>query len=127
MSFLRAWHLVGDNERVGAQLKALKADDMGSYLAQVRASGLSSFEYLQNVFPASAPEEQGISLALAVTEQFLNGQGACRVHGGGFAGTIQVYVPTERVEAYRVYIENIFGPGTFTPLRIRARCAGRLG
>lgn len=125
-AFLRAWHFVGENQRVGEQLAALKADDIELYLKLVRESGRSSFEYLQNVYAASAPDEQGISLALALTEQFLNGQGACRVHGGGFAGTIQVYVPNERVEAYRAYIEGVFGPGTFTPLHIRALPAGPL-
>ncbi|MDC7222496.1 MAG: galactokinase family protein [Spirochaetales bacterium] len=125
-ALLRGLHFMRENERVRAMEKTLQDDDMDSFLEQVRASGDSSFKFLQNVFPASHPEEQGISLALALSEGFLNGEGACRVHGGGFAGTIQVYVPNERAEDYKEFMESFFGEGTVTALRIRSRSTCRV-
>ncbi len=116
---LRALHFLHDNARVEAQVEALRENDISTYLHQVGNSGRSSFCYLQNVYPGKSPEEQGVSLALNLTESFLHGKGACRVHGGGFAGTIQVYIPNERAEEYVKYMENFFGEGSVTPLRIR--------
>jgi len=124
-AFLRAFHFLTENERVVAQIAALRNDDIDEYLKLVNQSGKSSFQYLQNVFSPAAVEEQGISTALALTEFFLNGEGACRVHGGGFAGTIQVYIPLKIADDYIVYMEKVFGKGTVTPLKVRQTPAKR--
>ena len=118
-AILRALHFLHDNARVESQVEALKSDDIATFLHQVSSSGRSSFCYLQNVYAGSAPDEQGISLALNLTESFLHGEGACRVHGGGFAGTIQVYIPNGRAADYIRYMTPFFGKGSVTPLRIR--------
>jgi len=118
-AILRALHFYNDNKRVSAMVEALRDNRMEEYLNQVNSSGRSSFCYLQNVYPGKEPREQGISLALALTEEFLDGKGACRVHGGGFAGTIQVYVPNERADDYIGYMSRFFGKGSVTPLRLR--------
>jgi galactokinase len=120
-AFLRGMHFLRENERVSAMEKALKDDDIRAYLKGVDDSGNSSYKYLQNVYASSHPEEQGLSLALALTEGFLNGEGASRVHGGGFAGTIQVFVPNDRAGDYRNFMESFFGEGAATVLRIRQR------
>ena len=118
-AFLRAWHFAHETERPAALARAIKGGDMGAFLATVRASGDSSAKYLQNLYSIKAPREQGLFAALALTEDFLGGEGACRVHGGGFAGTIQAYVPLARLGAYRALMESAFGPGSVYPLRIR--------
>ena len=82
-------------------------------------SGRSSSQRLQNVFAVVNPQEQGLSLALALTERLLKGKGAWRVHGGGFAGTIQAFVPLDSLEEYRSAIEAVFGNGTCYTLSIR--------
>ena len=92
---------------------------MPAFFAVVRASGLSSALLLQNIYSNHAPLQQGVSLALALSEKVLQGQGACRVHGGGFAGTIQAYVPTELVEKYRETLEQVLGQGSVYDLQIR--------
>ncbi len=117
---LRAFHYLKENERVDAMEAALQDSDIEHYLDLVRESGQSSYQYLQNVFSPSHPEEQAISLALAMCSQFLGGDGAYRVHGGGFAGTVQVYVPLALTDAFTSKIENIFGNGSVTPLKIRS-------
>ncbi len=118
-ALLRALHFLDDNARVKNQVQALKDNDMATFLHQVNSSGQSSFCRLQNVYAAKEPREQGIGLALALTQGFLHGRGACRVHGGGFAGTIQVYIPNSRVDDYTHFMNGIFGDGAVTPLRIR--------
>jgi galactokinase len=118
-AFLRAWHFAGETERPDAIRAAIDAKDIGAFLSAVRASGDSSAKYLQNLFSAHAPAEQGLMVALALTEDFLNGEGACRVHGGGFAGTIQAYIPTQRLARYRSLMESVFSLGAVIPLRIR--------
>ncbi len=125
-ALLRGIHFMRENERVSAMEKALQRDDFPAYLKGVNDSGNSSYKYLQNVYAASHPEEQGLSLALALTEGFLDGEGACRVHGGGFAGTIQVYVPNERGEDYKAFMESFFGEGAVTVLKIRQRPTSRI-
>ena len=95
---------------------------METFLTLVNESGDSSWELLQNIYSAKKPGEQGVSLALALTKNFLssgNHHGACRVHGGGFAGTIQAYLPLDRLEEYQNLMEGIFGKRTLTVLRIR--------
>jgi galactokinase len=117
---LRTLHFFSENRRVDAMLAALEERDIDTFLALVRESGDSSWELLQNVYSYKKIIEQGVSLALALTKNFLaSGKGACRVHGGGFAGTIQAYVPMERLIDYRNLMEGVFGIGALTVLRIR--------
>ena len=116
---LRAIHFFGDDSRVEEQKKALKQDNFEHFLDLVNESGDSSYKYLQNVYSTSNVNAQGLSLALAITERFLKGDGACRVHGGGFAGTIQCYIPTDRIEEYSKTINAVFGEGSCCILNIR--------
>lgn len=118
-AFLRAWHFAHETERPAALAHAIRSGDIGAYLATVRASGDSSAKYLQNLYSPKTPRDQGLLTALALTEDFLDGEGACRVHGGGFAGTIQAYVPLARFADYRSLMEGAFGKGSVYPLRIR--------
>ena len=116
---LRAFHFFNEQQRVEEQRAALKKGDFDEFLKLVNASGQSSYDYLQNLYSTSAVAEQGLSLAIALTKQFLGDKGACRVHGGGFAGTIQCYIPNEMLEDYKKMIENAFGEGSCAPLNIR--------
>lgn len=119
---LRAMHFIGENERVRNEVAALSCGDIDAFLANVAASGNSSFKYLQNVYAASDVMHQNVSLALAISEEFLLGRaplGACRVHGGGFAGTIQAFVRNEVVEDYKRRMDAVFGSGSCSILRIR--------
>lgn len=116
---LRAHHFFDENDRVVSMMKALKEHDFRTYLSLVRQSGDSSFRYLQNIFSPRAADEQGIALALAMTESFLKDGGAFRVQGGGFAGTIESYIPIGRTEEYFGYMEKVFGRGCCTVLAIR--------
>lgn len=116
---LRAFHFFNEQERVGEQRAALKTGRFEDFLRMVNASGQSSYDYLQNLYSTSAVNEQGLSLAIALTKQFLGDKGACRVHGGGFAGTIQCYIPTERLAEYKQMIEKAFGEGSCCVLNIR--------
>ena len=118
-AILRAFHFFNEQQRVEDQKAALKAEDFEAFLKLVNASGESSYCYLQNLYSTSAVTEQGLCLAIALTKQFLNGEGACRVHGGGFAGTIQCYIPTNRLAEYKEMIENTFGEGSCCVLNIR--------
>ena len=119
-AILRAIHFFNENERVTTQAEALKAGNVEKFLEYVIKSGNSSFMYLQNVFTTKNVSEQGLSLALAITDSVLAGKGcAFRVHGGGFAGTIQAFVKTELVEKYRKAIDSAFGAGACHVLRIR--------
>ena len=115
-AILRALHYFAENKRVLAQRDALKKGDADTFFANVTASGKSSFEYLQNVYSNRNISEQGISLALAISERFGS---VCRVHGGGFAGTIQAYVPAKQAFAYRDTINAVFGKNACMFLRIR--------
>lgn len=116
---LRAFHFFNEHQRVLDQHKALKAGDFEGFLKLVNASGQSSYDYLQNLYSTSAVAEQGLSLAIALTKQFLGDKGACRVHGGGFAGTIQCYIPTDMLDSYKQMIEKTFGEGSCCVLNIR--------
>ncbi|MDR2246057.1 MAG: galactokinase [Treponema sp.] len=148
-ALLRSLHFFRENERVDAMLKVLQemeapksAEDnretqMSRFLALVNESGDSSWELLQNIFAPRNPREQALALALALTREFFDKRdkegekgakgesrgkrtrGACRVHGGGFAGTIQAYIPPGVLPAYRSTMEALFGPGAVTELRIR--------
>ena len=124
---LRALHFVRENNRVGEIRAALKMGDVNAFLNGVLASGNSSFEYLQNVFTTINVKEQGLSLALALTDGYLKGKGcAYRVHGGGFAGTIQVFIKNELIPGYVEMIDSVFGKGSAMELKIRPVGATRL-
>ena len=124
---LRALHFMEENKRVAKQKAALESGDLDAFFAEVIASGKSSFCYLQNVYTTKNLSEQGLSLALCLAEGYLSGKrGAYRVHGGGFAGTIQAYVPTTEVEGYRKLMDSVFGEGKCIVLRIRPEGAVRI-
>ena len=116
---LRAMHFYDDNRRAIAERDALKAGDFDLFLKLVNESGRSSFMKLQNVFSTLNVKEQGLTLALALTESVLNGRGACRVHGGGFGGTIQAFVPNDLLDEYKSKIESVFGEGNCYVLNVR--------
>ena len=118
-AILRALHFIDENDRVPIQAAALGDGRFSDYLGLVSASGDSSWRLLQNCYSPAAPLDQGIPLALALTERFLAGQGACRVHGGGFAGTIQAYIPDQRLGEYQRFMDPVFGPESVLPLRLR--------
>ena len=119
-SVLRAFHFINEQKRVYKQLNALKEEDFEEFLSLVNESGNSSYDYLQNLYSTSNVNEQGLSLAIALTRQFLGSRGACRVHGGGFAGTIQCYIPTDRLKEYKEMIEKVFGENSCSVLNIRS-------
>ena len=116
---LRAYHFYKENARVPQQVAALKAGDFARFLSLVKESGYSSWMYLQNVIPAGYREHQDVALALALCEHYLEGKGAYRVHGGGFAGTVQAFVPFELLEAFRSGIDAVLGEGACHVLSIR--------
>ena len=119
-AILRAIHYLNENERVARQVEALENEDLDAFFKDVIASGMSSFRFLQNVYTVKNVAEQGLSLALAVSEQVLLGKKAAwRVHGGGFAGTIQAFVPAEESANYKAEIEKVFGEGNCIALRVR--------
>ena len=114
---LRAIHFFEENNRVPQQVAALERGDFTAFLGLVNESGHSSWQYLQNVI--AHPHRQEMALTLALCRRLLNGQGACRVHGGGFAGTVQAFVPEDRLESFRSGIEAVLGQGTCHVLNIR--------
>ena len=116
---LRAIHVFDDNRRVRRQVKALQENRFEDFLHEVRASGVSSWQYLQNVIPTGAVRGQALAFALSQAERLLEGRGACRVHGGGFAGTIQTYVPMELLPRFREGMEAALGQGSCHVLSIR--------
>lgn len=116
---LRALHFFDENERVDKLVAAIKADRFSDFLKLINASGESSYKYLQNVFAASLPHQQSVSLALYMCDTLLAGEGASRVHGGGFAGTVQAFVPKERLDGFIAGIEEVFGEGSCHVLDIR--------
>ena len=119
-AIMRALHFFAENRRVSLQKEALAKGDLDKFFENVIASGRSSFCYLQNVYTCKNLTEQGLSLALCLAERVLGGKKAAwRVHGGGFAGTIQAFVPTEDVEAFRATMDAAFGEGRCMVLRIR--------
>ena len=116
---LRSIHFFDDNRRAVEEKKTLQNGDFNGFLNLVRESGRSSFMFLQNVYAASAPVEQGLSIALALSGKVLGDRGAYRVHGGGFGGTIQAFVPNDLLESYISTIEGVFGKGSCYVLKIR--------
>lgn len=119
-AILRAAHYFGDNKRVGKEVEALDAKDFTGFLQLVRESGKSSAQLLQNLYSTKKTDEQGIPLALMVGERILGEKGACRVHGGGFAGTMQAFVPNELVDSYKKAMASLFGEGCCYVLNIRS-------
>jgi galactokinase len=125
-AILRAIHFQGDNQRVVDEVAALERNDFKAFLGMVIDSGFSSYMYNQNIFPVNNVREQGVSLALALSELVLKGKGAWRVHGGGFAGTIQAFVPQNLIEKYITTLEHIYGKGSCHSLFIRPKGAGKV-
>lgn len=116
---LRAVHFFGDNYRAKAETECLENNDFDGFLALVNESGESSMNYLQNLYSCRKPAEQAIPIAIMAGKRVLGGKGAIRVHGGGFAGTIQAFVPVELIERYKAEMDRIFGQNSCYVMRIR--------
>ena len=116
---LRAVHFYSENKRVPLQVAALESGDFETFLELVKESGRSSWVYLQNVTPAGYKEHQDMALALALCERYLKGRGASRVHGGGFAGTVQAFVPFDLLDEFKTGIDAVLGDGACHVLSIR--------
>lgn len=116
---LRAFHVYADNDRVAKQVAALHDGDFGTFLCLVNESGCSSWEYLQNVIPAGYKEHQEVGVTIAAAKHLLGDKGAVRVHGGGFAGTVQAFVPVEMLDEFKAGMEAILGEGRCHILSIR--------
>ncbi len=117
---LRAIHFYQDNARVPQQVAALREGNFDRFLALIKESGHSSYMYLQNVIPAGYKEHQDVAVALALCEHYLQGRGAYRVHGGGFAGTVQAFVPFDLLESFRAGMDAALGEGACHVLSIRS-------
>ena len=118
-AILRAIHFFQENKRVLKQVEALKRNDFDTFLRLTSESGRSSWMYLQNITPTGAVEHQDVAVALALCETLLEGRGAFRVHGGGFAGTVQAFVPMDMLENFKAGIEQVLGEGKCHVLTIR--------
>ena len=118
-AILRAIHFYQENKRVQRQAQALREGDFDTFLGLVSESGRSSWMYLQNITPAGATEHQDVAVALALCDTLLQGRGAYRVHGGGFAGTVQAFVPTDMLDGFKTGIERVLGEGKCHVLSIR--------
>jgi len=116
---MRAIHFYSENARVPQQVAALENGDFDTFLQLVKQSGYSSYMYLQNVVPAGYTAHQDVAVALALCEHYLQGKGAYRVHGGGFAGTVQAFVPFDILESFRCGIDGVLGEGACHVLSIR--------
>jgi galactokinase len=125
-AILRAIHFQGDNQRVVDEVASLERNDFKAFLGMVVDSGFSSYMYNQNIYPVNNVKEQGVSLALALSEMVLKGEGAWRVHGGGFAGTIQAFVPQKLLDKYVTSLEHVYGKGSCHKLFIRHQGAGKV-
>lgn len=118
-ALLRAMHVYSDNARVPKQAAALESGDIDTFLKLVRESGHSSWMYLQNIVPCGSKEHQEMAIALAMCDKLLAGKGAYRVHGGGFAGTVQAFVPVDMLEGFKAGMEAVLGEGSCHVLSIR--------
>ena len=116
---MRCIHFYQENARVPLQVAALRNGDFDGFLQLIKQSGYSSYMYLQNVIPAGYKEHQDVAVALALCEHYLSGRGAYRVHGGGFAGTVQAFVPFDILESFRAGIDAVLGSGACHVLSIR--------
>ena len=117
---MRAMHEYNENRRVPEQVACLEKGDFEGFLSLIRESGFSSWMYLQNVIPAGYVRQQPVAVALGLCEHYLRGKGAYRVHGGGFAGTVQAFVPLEELDRYKTEMEKVFGEGTCHVLSVRS-------
>lgn len=122
---LRAFHFFEENKRVDAEVEALEAKDFDTFLRKITESGDSSWKWLQNCYCNETPEEQSITVALALTKLYLDkiGHGVCRVHGGGFAGVIAAFLPKEYTEGFTQYIDKALGEGSAYVMHIRPQGA----
>ena len=118
-AFLRSMHFVLDNERAQEEAAALKAGDFDKFLKIVKASGQSSYMYLQNISVEGAVDNQAVGVALSLCDVLLGGRGAFRVHGGGFAGTVQAFVPLDMLDTFKATVEKAIAPGCCHVLSIR--------
>ena len=118
-AILRGIHQYEENKRVKQQVQALRSGDFDRFLTLVKESGYSSYMYLQNVIPAGYVQHQDMAVALGLCQHYLQGRGAYRVHGGGFAGTVQAFVPLNLLEQFRNGIESVLGEGACHVLSIR--------
>ncbi len=118
-AILRAFHIYNENDRVALQVKALKENNFDAFLQLCTQSGHSSWMYLQNICPAGAVQHQDVGFVLALCENLLQGRGAYRVHGGGFAGTVQAFVPADMLTDFKAEIERHLGAGSCHVLSIR--------
>ncbi len=125
-AILRSYHFQGDNARVVKQVEALENNDFQAFLQMVVESGYSSYMYNQNIFDVVHKDEQVVSLGLALSEMILKGSGAWRVHGGGFGGTIQAFVPQDKLDEYVKTLEHVYGEGKCHKLFIRAKGSVKL-
>ena len=116
---LRSMHFFAENRRVEHQVSALREGRFADFLKLVRDSGASSFQYLQNVYTNQDVQNQAVSIGLGVSDSILPGHGVCRVHGGGFAGTIQAFVEDGFVEQYRKTLDAVYGEGSCHVLKVR--------
>ena len=116
---LRAIHLFEENKRVDQEVAALNNGDFETFKKVVKASGDSSYKFLQNVYANCDIKNQSVSIGLAMSEKIIGENGVCRVHGGGFAGTIQAFIKDEYVANYKEAIEKVFGKGTCHVLKVR--------
>ena len=116
---VRAIHVYEENKRVEAQVAALHSGNFDAYLTLMKESGYSSYMYLQNVIPAGYTKRQDMAIALALCEKLLGGRGGYRVHGGGFAGTVQAFVPADMLENFRTGIDAVLGDGACHMLSVR--------
>jgi galactokinase len=123
-AILRAYHFIKENERVKSQIAALRKNDFKNFLSLANESGNSSFKYLQNIYSSNDPMYQPVSIALAFTEEFIKqkGEGACRIHGGGFEGTIQIFLNNDFVDEFITYISSI--SENFKVLNLNIRSTG---
>ena len=116
---LRAMHYFEENQRVRLQVRALRNDNFGAFLTYVNDSGRSSWLTLQNITPRGSAGHQDMAFTLALCKNLLNGEGAVRVHGGGFAGTALAFVPNDRFERFKEGVEQVLGEGSCHPLKIK--------
>ena len=116
---LRAIHFFNENRRVKSQVRALKDGDFDAFLHLVNASGMASWTLLQNVTPAGYIQKQDMAFTIALCQQLLEGEGAVRIHGGGFAGTVLAFVPNEQFEQFKNAMDSAIGSGSTQKLHIQ--------
>ncbi len=116
---LRALHFFEEDKRVELEVSALQEGNFKGFLENVKESGDSSFKYLQNIYTNKDVQNQSVSMGLAVSDSILSGHGVSRVHGGGFAGTIQAFVADDFVETYREMLDGLYGEGSCHVLKVR--------